>query len=298
VIEGIISRYTWVVYVSTGPLVVGSASGHSFGRIMLTLFKVSQTNGVTRTEKVGQIQKTLFDITVNEAGKENEKTYDDMPFSLKLEDVILQAQTGYFVEVKFIVDTEASASLGSTISGHAGGGILGGKVDSVSFKNKSVENQRIFTIYWMNISYPIAVLSNSNIISAFSFNQTLKQISFNLVGISGTHSFCNVTIPKTLMEGEPWTVKLNGTNWPFTQTNNETHSFIYFNYTHASTYEVIIQGTWVVPEFSSTSIFALFMTTTLTAIVLLKAKRKYKLKFSPFKLKPRERLKKSHCSNR
>ena len=63
---------------------------------------------MTRTEKVGQVQKTLF----------------DMPFSLKLEDVILQAQTGYVVEVKFIADTEASVSLGSTISGHAGGEFL------------------------------------------------------------------------------------------------------------------------------------------------------------------------------
>jgi len=127
----------------------------------------------------------------------------------------------------------------------------------------------------MNISYPVAALSNSNEISAFSFNQTLKQISFNLIGISGMQGLCNVTIPKTSWKENLGQLNLMGlTGLLHRPTTKLVASFI--SITHASTYEVTTQGTWVVPEFSSTPILALFMTITLTTIVLLKKKRKYK----------------------
>ena len=86
------------------------------------------------------------------------------------------------------------------------------------------------------------------------------------------HGYCNITIPKSLLKGEPWTVKLNGTIWEFQANDNTTHSFIYFTYTHASTYEVIIEGTWGIPEFPSAIILPLFMILTMLAIIFTKKK--------------------------
>jgi hypothetical protein len=45
-----------------------------------------------------------------------------------------------------------------------------------------------------------------------------------------------------------------------------------------STYEVTIQGTWVIPEFPSAIILPLFMLTTLIAIVLPRRKGKIFMK--------------------
>jgi len=119
----------------------------------------------------------------------------------------------------------------------------------------------------------VGIESNSTI-TGFCFDQDQKMIRFYAEGINGTLGFCNVTIPKELLKGEPWTLMLNGTSWPFTLTENETHSFIYFTYTHISTYEVTIQGTWVIPEIPSTFILAMSMLTCLIAITLWKTKRK------------------------
>jgi hypothetical protein len=93
-------------------------------------------------------------------------------------------------------------------------------------------------------------------------------------GETGTSGYCNVTIPKNLLKGEPWKVKVNGTDWTFTPTQNETHSFIFFTYTHSSTYEVTIQGTGVIPEFPSAPILAIFVVMTLITTIIWKNKRK------------------------
>jgi len=129
--------------------------------------------------------------------------------------------------------------------------------------------------------YSIGLKSNSTV-HGFEFNQPLMQISFKISGEAGMHGYCNVTVPKTLLKGEPWTVKLNGTNWNFQSFENETHSFIYFTYTHASTYHVVIQGTWVVPEFPSTTILPILMLATLIATIVLKKRRKPKTQLAQF----------------
>jgi hypothetical protein len=132
-----------------------------------------------------------------------------------------------------------------------------------------------FYAIWDDVNYPVYVSTNSTI-SSFTFNQLQKMISFDLKGATDAKGYCKVTIPKALLRGEPWTVRLNGTEWDFILTSNETHSFIYFTYTHMSTYEVTIQGTWVIPEFPSTIVLSLSILTTLIATILLKKKIKPK----------------------
>gem|GEM_PF-2854063 len=146
----------------------------------------------------------------------------------------------------------------------------------LTYKEFMFPMRAIFTFdaFWEGVNYPVALSSSNSTITNFIFNQPSKQISFQVSGETGNSGYCNVTIPKTLLRGEPWKVKVNGTDWSFILSDNETHSFLYFNYTHSSTYEVTIQGTWAVPEFPSAIVLPLFMLTTLIATILLKKKRK------------------------
>jgi len=133
-------------------------------------------------------------------------------------------------------------------------------------------------IVWEATVYPVAISSNSTI-STFKFNQPQMQISFDVEGPSGTIGYCNVTIPMTLLSGSPWTVTIGGQPpIHFIPTDNTTHTFLYFTYTHASTSHVVIQGTNVIPEFSPTIVLPLFMMIALIAITLTKKKQKQKTK--------------------
>lgn len=92
---------------------------------------------------------------------------------------------------------------------------------------------RIFTIDGNVVS----ILSNSTFIAGFNFSQSLAQISFNVTGASGTLGFCNVTIPKVLLNAsypKIWTATLDGTYLSFTPTENDTHTSLYFTYAHSS----------------------------------------------------------------
>jgi len=82
-----------------------------------------------------------------------------------------------------------------------------------------------------------------------------------------------VTVPKELLDGEPWMVEISDLLVPFVEKENETHTFLYFTYTH-STKDIEIIGTQVIPEFSSVIILPLFMTLSLITVVFVKHKKK------------------------
>lgn len=128
-------------------------------------------------------------------------------------------------------------------------------------------------VVWEAVIYPVALSSNSTI-STFKFNQPEMQISFDVTGPSGTIGFCNVTIPKSLLKDSPWTITIDGQP-PIDSitTDNVTHTFLYFTYTHASTSHVIIQGTEVISEFPSAIILPIL--TILTMLAVAFAKRRY-----------------------
>jgi len=96
-------------------------------------------------------------------------------------------------------------------------------------------------VIWEGIEYYIVTESNSSIFSHLNFTRDIKEISFSVAGPEGTIGFCNVTIPKQLLYGDPWTVLIDGLPVDFTQTENATHSMLYFTYTH-STHKVRIIG--------------------------------------------------------
>ena len=123
-------------------------------------------------------------------------------------------------------------------------------------------------IVWETHTYNVRTLTNSTL-QDFIFNQQLMQISFNVEGLSGKKGFCNITIPKSLLQGDPWTITIDDA--PISDpevTESPTHTSLYLTYTHGSIHHVIIQGTWVIPELSSAMILlSLMMVTTLAAIV-------------------------------
>lgn len=130
---------------------------------------------------------------------------------------------------------------------------------------------KTFDVFWEDINYPVVVSSNSTV-TQFTFNQSLAQIEFKVSSETDTTGYCNVTIPKPLLRGNPWTITIDTTPITFIQADNATHSFLYFNYTHGSTRHVIIKGTWVIPEFPTAIILPLFMVISIIAIILAKRK--------------------------
>jgi parallel beta-helix repeat protein len=132
---------------------------------------------------------------------------------------------------------------------------------------------KIFDVVCEGTHYSVSVQSNSTV-THFIFNQALAQISFNVSGISGAWGFCNITIPKALMTG-PWTYTFQGdvTNIDAYEKDNETHTFINLQYKHASTFQVIIKASWVIPEYPSTTILTIFMLTTTVLAVLTRSRR-------------------------
>jgi len=130
---------------------------------------------------------------------------------------------------------------------------------------------RVFVTHTLEVS----VHSNSSI-SAFDFNEVIKQLSFNVTGPSGTKGFCNVSIPDDLLWGE-FSVYENDSllteDVDYTQVYNGTHYTFNLAYVH-STHVIKIVATEAIPEFPSFLIVALFMITTLLAGIVYKRKLK------------------------
>ena len=125
-------------------------------------------------------------------------------------------------------------------------------------------------IHTFNISvetqdFNITVFSNSTI-SNFIFNQTLKELKFNVESLTGTTGFCNVSIPSDLMWGDfllsmddiPLTIDVD-----YTEIFNSTHYMFSIFYDH-SVHTLRIVSFEVIPDLPSSLLMVL-------AIVVLSA---------------------------
>jgi hypothetical protein len=130
----------------------------------------------------------------------------------------------------------------------------------------------VYEIEWEEQVFYVVLKSNSTV-SDFAFDQSDKQISFNVTGPTGTTGFCNVTIPIELLDGA-FMVLIDDVNTFYMLTLNETHTFLHFMYDH-STYNIKIIGTTVIPEFLSFLVLPLFMIVSVLVITIHKlSKRK------------------------
>jgi len=124
---------------------------------------------------------------------------------------------------------------------------------------------------WNGEAYYVNAISNSTV-SSFYFNpKEGALIKFDVTGDNGTTGFCRVTIPKSLLWAEDrWTIKVNNDMLTkYTEFSDDANTYLYFTYNH-STKTVIIQGTHVIPEFSSASIMLLILVLSVIAIVWAK----------------------------
>jgi hypothetical protein len=121
----------------------------------------------------------------------------------------------------------------------------------------------------------VTIVSNSSVMD-FSFDPFQDSIEFVVSGEINTTGYCNVTLPKGLIENIPWNVSVNDVTNSFSLTENATHNFVYFIYSHNGTIPVTIRGTPIVvppdliPEFPSWIILPFFLTATLAAILIKK----------------------------
>jgi hypothetical protein len=94
------------------------------------------------------------------------------------------------------------------------------------------------------------VISNSSIL-ALAFNPETKELKFSLSCEEDTVGYFNATIPKNLLAGNPWRVKIDNELASFQLSENATHIIISASYSFSNTLQVAIVGTWTATEFSS-----------------------------------------------
>jgi parallel beta-helix repeat protein len=124
-------------------------------------------------------------------------------------------------------------------------------------------------IMWENTAYPVKLVSSSTV-SRFRFVPAEKKITFTVTGLPGTTGHFNLTIPTTLLSGNPWRILLDSADVlsQSVVTSNQTCTSIYVAYNHTGTYEVQIIGTWVIPEFSTHTMLFLTMFLALISLVV------------------------------
>jgi len=135
----------------------------------------------------------------------------------------------------------------------------------------------MFSSFNTSYDYAVNFISNSSI-SHFDFSlidANQAALTFNVSGDTGTQGFCRVCVPKALINGS-YIVKFNGEVITEPQVrelscSNETHLYLYINYTH-SEHTIIITGTTIIPEFPSFLILPLFMMLILLAVIVYRRK--------------------------
>lgn len=123
---------------------------------------------------------------------------------------------------------------------------------------------------WDGVTYYVITFSNSTVTS-FNFSVPLKRISFNVT--SGASGFCNVTIPRKLLDG--YSVLMDNEQIQFSLIPvNLTHSSLYFTYSHG-THHVEVYGITVIPEFPRSIPMPIFL--VVLAILLVFVRRRSKV---------------------
>jgi hypothetical protein len=136
----------------------------------------------------------------------------------------------------------------------------------------------VFQVVADSQTFNVTVVTNSTIpTQTFDFSQGEKEISFNVTGLSGTEGFCNITIPRTLMDCtdlNEWMIFANGTDISSICIKNRDTSYTYIciPYNH-SVQPIVVKGRWVVPEFPAAIIMPLFMIATLLAVMIHRRRR-------------------------
>jgi len=131
----------------------------------------------------------------------------------------------------------------------------------------------VFQVSYGETDFNITMATNSTV-QNFEFNQTAKEIGFDVKGLPGTVGYCNITIPDDLLWGT-FSVYIDDSmlkeGVDYVREYNGTHYTFHIAYNH-SAHMIKIRGTEAIPEFSSFLIMPLFMIATLLTVIVYKRK--------------------------
>ena len=116
---------------------------------------------------------------------------------------------------------------------------------------------RVEIVDWYGTDYPLNFFTLSSVDNLY-FNQEAKELGFTVSGEDGTEGFCNITIPRGLLDApsaDEWVVHLDGEPIEFAASMTDHSTSFHFTYNH-SVHEIVIRGLIVVeiPEEPSTAI--------------------------------------------
>jgi hypothetical protein len=128
-------------------------------------------------------------------------------------------------------------------------------------------------------TYSVPILSNSTV-SNFNFDVNTKTISFNVTGTPGTTGYCNITIPRSLLDistQSSWIIEEDGNRVPAGQynvTQNADYTFIHIIYTHSNHTISIIGTVSSVQEMPPNMVPFIILIVSLIAMVLVMTQRR------------------------
>jgi parallel beta-helix repeat protein len=137
--------------------------------------------------------------------------------------------------------------------------------------------EKSFNVTVGETDYIITTCSNSTV-SDLSFNQTLKQLSLSVSGLSGTTGFCNITVPAELMSGD-FSLYLDDValveGVDYVESFNGTHYLFSISYEH-SNHIIELFSTNVIPDFVGWLFLPFLMSATLLGFALRKRLKKHR----------------------
>jgi len=121
----------------------------------------------------------------------------------------------------------------------------------------------------------VQTVSNSTV-NDMSFNQLHRYLTFIVTGPQGSIGYCNITIPRELLNAEPeeWLIIVDGEITNYTTMSNATHTSLYFTYP-LSTKTIYVFGISVIPEIPINAIL-LALLILISAIIISKKKLQFK----------------------
>ena len=122
--------------------------------------------------------------------------------------------------------------------------------------------------------FAVNIASNSTV-SNLQFDQSAKQVSFNVDGQTGTQGVTQVTIPKGMLSGD-MQLMIDGSaaadNDVMVSSDTQAETTFEINYHHSS-HVITISGTNVVPEFPMTT--ALVMAGAIGSVVIFATRARF-----------------------
>jgi len=127
------------------------------------------------------------------------------------------------------------------------------------------------------IEIPIAgehfqvIASTNSTLNSYTFNPQIKSLRLTLSGVDGTIGACRITIPKRLLSSDQpnqWNIMLSNEKLSYLALEDLENTYLYVTYTQLSIFEIEVNGTKAIPEFSVSFILMILLGATALIMVI------------------------------